>query len=296
MLGAVAKCDAGAQICGLKRRRLASKREVVFVFNAARRPPWAIPKMEKTWIVFPLKSAMYRYWSVAERLRGFHRDRDMRPGDLECSRCEFRARSPSCCTLCGAGGAEGWWVSRQHCSAMGAGASSRRETDDAARTSPAALQWQDATKLFAEIDADGDGKIRKAEFEGLPEKDEDLGGEREKLTAFWSAKLEKAKAHYDAQLRARWQLRRAPCRLHRVRYLDRCAHRELYDPLESGRLGLVIAALAVDDIICTVIKYDVTVVGEIAIFYVCLRLDINLSNIEYVGITRDVVRIGIRKG
>ena len=47
---------------------------------------------------------------------------------------------------------------------MGAGASSRRETDDAARTSPAALQWQDATKLFKEIDADGDGTISSVEL------------------------------------------------------------------------------------------------------------------------------------
>ena len=52
---------------------------------------------------------------------------------------------------------------------MGAGASSRRETDDAARTSPATLQWQDATKLFAEIDADGDGTISSAELASVLE-------------------------------------------------------------------------------------------------------------------------------
>ena len=52
---------------------------------------------------------------------------------------------------------------------MGAGASSRRETDDAARTSPAALQWQDATKLFKEIDGDGDGTISSVELASVLE-------------------------------------------------------------------------------------------------------------------------------
>ena len=52
---------------------------------------------------------------------------------------------------------------------MGAGASSRRETDDAARTSPAALQWQDATKLFREIDADADGTISSVELASVLE-------------------------------------------------------------------------------------------------------------------------------
>ena len=52
---------------------------------------------------------------------------------------------------------------------MGAAASSRREAVDAARTSPAALQWQDATKLFAEIDADSDGTITGAELASVLE-------------------------------------------------------------------------------------------------------------------------------
>ena len=55
------------------------------------------------------------------------------------------------------------------CSKMGAAASSRVASADDARTSPAALQWQDANKLFAEIDSDGDGTITGAEMASVLE-------------------------------------------------------------------------------------------------------------------------------
>ena len=52
---------------------------------------------------------------------------------------------------------------------MGAAASSRVVSADDSRTSPAALQWQDANKLFAEIDSDGDGTITGAEMASVLE-------------------------------------------------------------------------------------------------------------------------------
>lgn len=50
--GAVAQCEKNQQVCGLKRKRNAQKRAVLFVFNAKRAHPRTLPQVQNTLISY----------------------------------------------------------------------------------------------------------------------------------------------------------------------------------------------------------------------------------------------------
>jgi hypothetical protein len=60
--GAVAQCEKSGAVCGLKRKRNAQKRAIIFVFNMARNHPSVYPQAENTLIGFHHANLVEMEW------------------------------------------------------------------------------------------------------------------------------------------------------------------------------------------------------------------------------------------